>query len=188
PRPMRVGVDARHLTAGRGVARYTRALLGALAAAHPDDEWLAFVPGRAPIPAVPDGVRLVRHAVPGRALFGAAAVTRRPRLDRRIPGGVDVVWAPAPAPLALSAGVPLVLTVHDRSFEERPRDFTAYERAWHRLARPRALAARAAAVVCDADAVRADIARAWGVDATVVSPGPLLDRTERARARAAVNG
>jgi glycosyltransferase involved in cell wall biosynthesis len=120
-------------------------------------------------------------------LFGAAAVARRPRLDRLL-GGVDVVWAPAPAPLALSAGVPLVLTVHDRSFEERPRDFTAYERAWHRLARPRALAARAAAVVCDADAVRADIARAWGVDATVVSPGPLLDRTERARARAAVNG
>ena len=141
-------------------------------------------PAAAPCPA---GVRLVRHALPGRVLFGAAAVARRPRLDRLL-GGVDVVWAPAPAPLALSAGVPLVLTVHDRSFEERPGDFTRYERAWHRLARPRALAARAAAVVCDADAVRADIARAWGVDATVVSPGPLLDRTERARARAAVNG
>ena len=185
--PMRVGVDARHLTAGRGVARYTRALLGALAAAYPEDEWLAFVPGRDRLRSVPEGVRVVRHALPGRVLFGAAAVARRPRLDRLL-GGVDVVWAPAPAPLALSAGVPLVLTVHDRSFEERPRDFTAYERAWHRLARPRALATRAAAVVCDADAVRADIARAWGVDATVVSPGPLLDRTERARARAAVNG
>ena len=184
---MRVGVDARHLTAGRGVARYTRALLGALAAAYPEDEWLAFVPGRDRLRGVPAGVRVVRHALPGRVLFGAAAVARRPRLDRLL-GGVDVVWAPAPAPLALSAGVPLVLSVHDRSFEERPRDFTAYERAWHRLARPRALAVRAAAVVCDADAVRADIARAWGVDATVVSPGPLLDRTERARARAAVNG
>ena len=37
--------------------------------------------------------------------------------------------------------VPLVLTVHDRSFEDRPSDFTAYERLWHRLARPGALAA-----------------------------------------------
>ena len=171
---MRVGVDARHLTASRGVARYTRALLGALAAAHPDDEWLAFVPGRAPVPAVPDGVRLIRNPLPGRALFGAAAIARRPRLDRRIPGGVDVVWAPAPAPLAVSRGVPLVLTVHDRSFEERPRDFTAYERVWHRLARPRALAERADAVVCDTHAGREDLARAWGVRATVVSPGPLL--------------
>jgi glycosyltransferase involved in cell wall biosynthesis len=170
---MRVGVDARHLTAARGVARYTRALLGALAATRPEDEWLAFVPGRAPVPEMPAGVRLVRHPLPGRALFGAAAVARRPRLDRLV-GGADVVWAPAPAPLAISPGVPLVLTVHDRSFEQRPRDFTSYERVWHRLARPRALAARAAAVVCDAHAVRADLARAWGVEATVVSPGPLL--------------
>ncbi len=185
---MRVGVDARHLTAGRGVARYTRALLGALAAAHPEDEWLAFVPGRGPVRAVPAGVRLVRHALPGRALFGAAAVTGRPRLDDLLGGAIDVVWVPAPAPLAVSPGVPLVLTVHDRSFEERPADFTRYERLWHRLARPRALARRAAAVVCDTSAGRDDLARAWGVEATVVSPGPLIDRTERARARAAVNG
>jgi glycosyltransferase involved in cell wall biosynthesis len=73
----------------------------------------------------------------------------------------------------VSAGVPLVLTVHDRSFGVRPRDFTPYERLWHRLARPRALAARASAVVCDAEAGRADLARAWGVDATVVAPGGL---------------
>jgi glycosyltransferase involved in cell wall biosynthesis len=168
---MRVGVDARHLTAGRGVARYARSLLGALATAFPHDEWLAFVPGRDPVGA-PPGVRLVRHPLPGRALFGAAALARRPRLDRLL-GGADVIWAPAPAPLAVSRDVPLVLTVHDRSFEERPGDFTPYERLWHRLARPRALAARAAAVVCDTEAGRADLARAWGVDATVVSPAPL---------------
>jgi glycosyltransferase involved in cell wall biosynthesis len=170
---MRVGVDARHLTAGRGVARYTEALLGALAAAFPGDEWIAFVPGREPVRSVPAGVRLVRHRLPGRALFGAAAVARRPRLDRLFGGAVDVVWAPAPAPLAVSAGVPLVLTVHDRSFEVRPGDFTPYERLWHRLARPRALAARADAVVCDTEAGRDDLARAWGVRATVVAPGVL---------------
>jgi glycosyltransferase involved in cell wall biosynthesis len=170
---MRVGVDARHLTAGRGVARYTRALLGALAAGFPEDEWVAFVPGREPVRALPAGVGLVRHPLPGRALFGAAAVARRPRLDRLLGGAVDVVWAPAPAPLAVSPDVPLVLTVHDRSFEERPADYTPYERLWHRLARPRALAARADAVVCDTDAGREDLARAWGVRATVVAPGVL---------------
>jgi glycosyltransferase involved in cell wall biosynthesis len=169
---MRVGVDARHLTSGRGVARYTRSLLGALATTFPDDEWLAFVPGRDPVRAPPPGVRLVRHPLPGRALFGAAAVVRRPRLDRLL-GGVDVIWAPAPAPLAVSGDVPLVLTVHDRSFELRPGDFTPYERLWHRLARPRALAVSAAAVVCDTEAGSADLARTWGVAASVVSPAPL---------------
>jgi glycosyltransferase involved in cell wall biosynthesis len=106
---------------------------------------------------------------------------RRPRLDRLL-GGVDVLWAPAPAPLAVSPGVPLVLTVHDRSFEVRPGDFTRYERLWHRLTRPRALAARADAVVCDAAAVRADLERAWGVRATVVAPGVLGARAPAADA------
>src|SRR4051812_4957645 len=115
---MRVGVDARHLAHARGVARYTRSLLGALAAQFPADEWLAFVPGRAPVRPVP-GVRIVRHALPGRALFGAAAVAGRPRLDRLLGGALDVVWVPAPAPVAVSSDVPVVLTVHDRSFEQR---------------------------------------------------------------------
>ena len=65
-----------------------------------------------------------------------ARSSRRPRIDRRL-GGVDVVWLPAPAPVAV--GAPYVLTIHDLSFIERPRDFTAYERLWHRMARVDAL-------------------------------------------------
>jgi len=36
---MIVAVDARALSAGRGIARYTRAMTEALAAAAPDDEY-----------------------------------------------------------------------------------------------------------------------------------------------------
>jgi glycosyltransferase involved in cell wall biosynthesis len=64
-----------------------------------------------------------------------------------------------------------VLTVHDRSWERRPHDFSAYERAWHALARPRALARGAAAVTADTHAVATELLAAWGVRATVVSPG-----------------
>ena len=165
---MKVGVDARALLAGRGVARFTRGLLAALAEGHGDDEWLAFVPGRAPVATVHPRVTLVRHRLGGRALFGAAAVARRPTLARLL-GGIDVAWVPAPAPVA--PGAPYVLTVHDRSWERRPQDFSAYERVWHRLARPRALAHAAAAVTADSHAVAAELRAAWGVGATVVSPG-----------------
>ena len=48
---MRIAVDGRHLAAGRGVARYTRALLEALVAQFPDDDWRVFVPGREPVDA-----------------------------------------------------------------------------------------------------------------------------------------
>jgi glycosyltransferase involved in cell wall biosynthesis len=165
---MRVGVDARALLAGRGVARYTRELLCALAEGFGDDEWIAFVPGRAAVDAVHPRVRVVRHRLGGRALFAAAALVGRPTLAALV-GGVDVVWLPAPAPVA--PGAPYVLSVHDRSWERRPRDFTAYERAWHRLARPRGLARDAAAVTAVSESVARELQAAWEVRATVVSPG-----------------
>jgi glycosyltransferase involved in cell wall biosynthesis len=165
---MRVGVDARALLAGRGVARYTRELLVALADRSAEDEWLAFVPGREPVAPVHARVELVRSPLGGRVVFGAASVARRPTLAGLV-GGADVVWLPAPAPVA--AGAPYVLSIHDRSWELRPGDFTAYERAWHRLARPRVLARRAAAVTAVSHAVADELEREWGVRARVVSPG-----------------
>jgi len=177
---MRVGVDARALLAGRGVERYTRALLAALADGFPDDEWVAFVPGREPVAPVAPGVYMARHRRGGRVLFGAAAIARRPTLAALV-GGADVVWLPAPAPV--SPGAPYVLSIHDRSWELRPRDFTRYERVWHRLARPRQLARGAAAVTAVSHAVAADLAGAWGVRAQVVSPGVTALGAEPRRGR-----
>jgi glycosyltransferase involved in cell wall biosynthesis len=170
---VRVGVDGRSLVGGgaRGVAHYTAALLEALAREFPGDEYRVLLPrGRA---AVPRGVVPVRHALPARVLFGAAAVAGRPRLDALLPG-CDVLLVPAPAPVAVRG--PFVLTVHDRSWEERPQDFTPYERLWHRAARPRALARRAARVLCDTEVVRGAVIREWGLAADRVRAVPLAPR------------
>ena len=171
---MRVGVDGRSLVGGgaRGVAHYTAALLEAVAAAYPDDEFRVLLP-RGPA-RVPRGLDPVRHPLPARALFGAAAVAGRPRLDALL-GGCDVVWAPAPAPLAIGS-TPFVLTVHDRSWEERPQDFTRYERLWHVAARPRRLARRAERVLCDTEIVRGELIREWGLDPSRVRAVPLAPR------------
>ena len=179
---MRVGVDARHLAAHRGVARYSGALLDALAREFPDDHWALFVPGSAEHPAVEalrahPNVEVHRHRFGSRPLFAAAAVARRPRLDRLIGDPLDLVWMPAPAPIAVSGSVPLVLTVQDLSFERRPRDFTAYERVWHLLARPRSLARRAARVIVLAPSTGEEVGAAWGIAAdriSVVAPGVAL--------------
>ena len=173
---MRVVVDARHLGAARGIPRYTARLLCTLVDRHPRDDWVAVVPGGARLAdPLPPEIEVVRTSVPGRALFAAAALTRRPRLDR-IAGGADVVWLPAPAPVAVTAGVPIVLTVHDRSFEARPRDFTPYERLWQRAARPRRLAAGAARVVAVSQTVRDELLGAgWPLAADrtrVILSGP----------------
>ncbi len=161
-RALRVGVDARHLGGGRGVARYTAQLLDRLAREYPDDRWLLLAPGPDRLGELPNVV-VRQHPLPGRVLFGAAALTGRPRLDRLL-GAVDVVWIPAVAPVAVSVSMPYVLTVHDTSFEQRPRDFTAYERLWHRLARPRRLARRARLLIVPSSPVRDELVRGWALD------------------------
>jgi glycosyltransferase involved in cell wall biosynthesis len=170
-----VGVDGRSLAgpAGRGVAHYTSAMLRALGRRFPEDRFHVLVPGQDPAPRADavatgtpasggsGGVIVHRHRLPSRALFGPAALAGRPRLDRLLGVDLDVVWVPAPAPVAISHGMPFVLTVHDLSFELRPSDFTAYERVWHRLARPRRLAARAARVIADTRATARDVGARW---------------------------
>ena len=171
------------------MAHYTAALLRALATAHPEDEYRAFVPGgtlnhpqkrATPLseasaetldhpqkrarPLSEGSLRVVGHRLPSRVLFGSAAVFGRPRVDR-LAGGADVVWIPAPAPVAVSPSVPYVLTVHDLSWVERPEDFTAYERVWHALGRLGRLAGNAAAVVCDSAATRDAALAEWDLDA-----------------------
>lgn len=144
---MRVAVDGRALRPGaaraRGVARYLRCLLGELERLFPEDRY--------------------ELADPGRVRLATAAVARPPRLDRLVPD-CDVVWIPAPAPVAVSRGVPYVLTVHDLSFEHRAQDYSRYERLWHRLARPAQLARGAERVLCVSERTRRAVIEEWDVD------------------------
>ena len=169
---MRVGVDGRSLRgdrAPRGIASYLDCLLAELRSI-PGDDYAVLT-------------------ADSRLGYAAAAFIGRPRLDRQL-GGCDVLWAPAPAPLAVSSGVPLVLTIHDLSFEHRPRDYTAYERFWHRRAHPRALARRAARVIAVSESVRGQLldaherARRGGLSAELVlaGDGPLRERAAAAGA------
>jgi glycosyltransferase involved in cell wall biosynthesis len=167
---VKVGVDGRSLRAAaapRGVARYLSSLLPPLAAHGPDDRYAVLVPGKPgpEVARIATGPNIIMRStfVESRPLYAAAALARRPRVDR-ILGGCDVVWAPAVAPLALSADVPLVLTVHDLSFAHRPADFARYDRAWHRVARPRELVRRAARLIAVSETVRRQLMDEWEVD------------------------
>jgi glycosyltransferase involved in cell wall biosynthesis len=140
---MKVGVDGRSLAGHRrGVGQHTAGMLGALRALGVD----------------------LKVLVPRRR-------QGRPRLDRKL-APVDVLWLPAPAPVAVGSGTPYVLTVHDLSFLERRQDFTRYERLWHRLARIDALVRGAAAVVAPTGDTARRAATHFGVNVSVVPGGP----------------
>jgi len=170
---MKVGVDARALFGGRGIARYAQELVRALTHRFPEDEYRILLHG-APPPDLPAQVVTLPARGRQQLLYATMAATGRPRLDRLLGGDLDVLWAPAPAPLAVGRDVPLVVTMHDLSFAERPQDFTAYERLWHRAARPARLVARADRVIADSAQTRDALVARYGVvaqDVTVVLPG-----------------
>ena len=76
---------------------------------------------------------------------------------------VDVVWAPAPAPLAVGA-TPFVLTVHDRSWEERPQDFTRYERPGTRPPARGGWPGGPRGCCATRRSVRGELIREWGLE------------------------
>jgi glycosyltransferase involved in cell wall biosynthesis len=172
---MRIGIDGRALRAARvprGVAVYLERLLGELVRLQPEDEYRVLVPGGPHRGSLPGGVEIVAGEGSGRVLHAAAALAGRPRLDRML-GRPELVWLPAPAPVAVSPDVPYVLTIHDLSFVHRTRDFSAYERLWHRLARPRRLAREAALVLTDSEQVRSEVIDEWGLVTERVRAVPL---------------
>ena len=139
-------MDGRSLAGGaRGVGHYTSALL---------EHW-------------PAGDELVVARRRPRRAYAAGALLGRPHLVR----GCDVLLLPTPAPVA-TGGTPYVLTVHDRTWELRPHDFTPYERLWHRAARPRRLARGAAAVIASSHATAAELRSVWGIEPVVVPLAP----------------
>ena len=126
---MRVGVDARALLAGRGVARYTRGLLGrARRAASATTIGSPSCPAARRSRASRRASSSSATASAARALFGAAARRAAPARSTALLGGADVVWLPAPAPRrARRAATCSPSTTAPGS--DRPRDFTRYERA-----------------------------------------------------------
>ena len=135
-------------------------MVAALATALGDDDELTlFAPGRGPLPLSDEWVETVRHRAPSQVLFGLGALVGRPRLERLVPS--DVLWIPAPAPLAIGSDTPYVLTVHDLSWVEHPEWFTRYERLWHRAGRLERLAERASAVIAVSDTTKRAIERHW---------------------------
>ncbi|MBJ7328818.1 MAG: glycosyltransferase family 4 protein [Solirubrobacteraceae bacterium] len=167
---MIIGIDTRALQTSRGVWRYLSSTLQALVDLAPEDEFRLLVPGDRPLlaPPVGENVTIVRPSVRSRVFYASSSAIGRPRMDRALGIGIDVFWLPANNAGSVSADVPLVLTVHDLSFELRPHDFTASDRFNHWVTRPRHQAHRADRIMVTTETVRHDVLERWHVDPAVI--------------------
>lgn len=161
---MKVGIDGRAFDSpAAGVRRYLEGLVPALLAL-PQAPELVVLGGTA----APHGLRhepepLHLPTNPGWALTGL------PRAASR--AGVDLIHAPAyTAPLTSS--IPVVLTIHDVSYERRP-EFYPYRRDALRRAFYRRSARAASRILTDSEFSAGEIAAAYGIDRTNITVAPL---------------
>lgn len=170
---MRIGVDIRTLLSptGRGVSHYAHAILAELIRQHPRDEWHLLQTGRHPYrPAAEHQGRRVHHHHFGRSnklLNARLALTGRPALDSLLPP-VDVLFAPNLG--FINPGrTPLVVTVHDLSYELFPELYRVKERLWHRMVNPRRLLDRAARIIAVSGQTKDELGTVYGIPDEKVS-------------------
>ncbi|MDP9212187.1 MAG: glycosyltransferase family 4 protein [bacterium] len=178
-RAMRIAVDARSLAAptGRGVSHYAESLLGELARRYPEDEWVLLQMGRRawrPSRSLRRRNVTVRHRrLPNKFLNASFVATGMPSL-RSLAGDVDALFMPNLGFLPRLGGVPLVLTVHDLSFETYPQFYSPRERFWHAAVGPRSLVGKASRVLAVSDQTEREVVRTYGTQRkriTVAPPG-----------------
>jgi glycosyltransferase involved in cell wall biosynthesis len=164
---MRIGFDGRSLASpAAGVRRYAAELLAALARVNPADEIVVF--GAPEDVALPPQARRRPVARLAPTNLGWAAID----LPRAVSGQrLDVFHAPAyTAPL--HSVHPLVLTIHDVSYERHP-EWYPYRRDFARRWFYRRSALSADVILTDSEFSRGEISAAYGIDASRITVAPL---------------
>jgi alpha-1,3-rhamnosyl/mannosyltransferase len=166
-RKLRVGIDGRSFSSpAAGVRRYVSSLVPALKAADAALELVALGGKRQ---AVPADLAYVAEPWHPPTNLGWSAVGL-PRAASRT--GVDVIHAPAYTAPLWSAGVPVVLTIHDVSYERHP-EWYPYQRDVVRRLFYRRSARAAARVLTDSEFSAAEIAAAYQIPRERITVAPL---------------
>lgn len=188
---MKIGIDIRSLLAPRltGVGEYTYRLLNGLFQVDSANEYLLFFNAcRAPehfdvivqnwTTRYPN-VLLKEFHCPNKFFNLGLKFLHQPKIDRLL-GKIDVFFAPNINFLALSDNCPLILTIHDLSFEIFPQFFSSKQRLWHSFINVRRLCQRADRIIAVSQNTKNDLVNYYQIDPSkirVIYSGIPLDFT-----------
>ena len=190
---MRIGIDFTAAAQPAGIGRYTRSLVGALAAQFPSDRFVLLTPrrpGRAPLRLLEyPNVTLRELPLSERTLTRIWQRLRLPLFADLLTGGADVFYAPdfALPPLWRAPGV---ITVHDLSYRFFPDSYPASLRRYLERVVPHSIG-RARLILADSASTQRDLAAEYNTDTKRISVlhggvDPAFRPVESGAARAAV--
>jgi alpha-1,3-rhamnosyl/mannosyltransferase len=172
---MRIGIDARHLTAGNasGVNQYTLAILRNLAGNSHGHEFEIITTGgkvakaRAiKILAQVNAKNCFTHThvtILNRLLNASIFFLRRPRLENLFKIRPDVIWCPNINFISFGK-IPTVVTFHDLSFELFKEHYNSRRRLWHKCIRPKRIAKLATSIIVPSEITKLDLKNIYKID------------------------
>lgn len=167
---MRCGVDGRCLTEAQpsGISWYAFHMLWAMAKQAPQDQFIIFVSGHHPQRNLVDQLSVLPNVQlrfvgwPNKLLHGAAAIRLMPPLEHWL-GPIDVLFAPNLHFLPHYPTTPLVITVHDLSYQLFPQ-FLSFKRWWwHRMIHPANTLQRAKQLICVSAVTQRDVTQHYQI-------------------------
>lgn len=177
---MKIAIDIRCLMNPNysGVAQYTFNLLGNLFKIDRKNQYKLFYNSSQDISAnLPKfenpNVEFYGFKYPNKLLNSGFLFLNYPEIEKMI-AGCDLFFIPNPNFCAFSSDLKKVMTIHDLSFELYPYFFSAKQRLWHKIIRPRNLIARTSAIIADSDNTKNDLINIYQVPAEkikVIYPG-----------------
>ncbi|MBI2415735.1 MAG: glycosyltransferase family 4 protein [Candidatus Kerfeldbacteria bacterium] len=159
---MRIGIDARSITEAQpsGISTYAVAVIQAMAQAAPDTEFVLFVSGRKLGQTVllkqlqqQSNISWRHIQLPNKLFHGASVLQLMPAIEHWL-GAIDVMFAPNWHILPLAQHTPLVVTVHDTSYQLYPQFLSWRRRAWHWAVQPQHLLQRANEIIAVSHSTR----------------------------------
>ncbi len=162
---MRIAVDIRSLMEGRhsGVEEYTVRLIRAMVGLPSEHDFILFYNSvkDVKIPEFGQRAQIKRFRYPNKMMNVFQCLWGLPRWDEMV--DADCFFVPNFRLLPIKGSVPIVMTVHDLSFERFPELFCWKRRLWHKIMKPRKLVKSATKVVAVSEATGRDVVDLYGV-------------------------
>jgi len=186
---MRIAIDIRGLASPKqsGVGEYTLELLRALFKIAPEHDFVLFSIGtEAARRHVLDNlnlidiekhrthVRHIHHLAPNKSTNLKIAARDEPVLDKIIRNesdSCDVLFFPNLNFISVS-NTPMVVTVHDMSWNIFPHFFTTKDQAWHRTLRPQKILTEAKTVIAPSESTKQDIENELDIEGSKIQVVP----------------
>ncbi|MFA5871205.1 MAG: glycosyltransferase family 1 protein [Parcubacteria group bacterium] len=174
---MKIGIDGRCLEEKNisGVGEYTLELLLHLLEIDKKNRYIIFsnsykqAIGHIEKLAKFSNVKIERYRWPNKLFNFSLWYFGYPKIDRLI-GGVNLFFAPNINFLAVSKNCPLILTLHDLSFERYPEFFSRKTRLWHFFfVNPRKLIRKAEKIIAVSESTKEDLEKLYGVSSAKIS-------------------